>query len=80
VLTVASGPAQLLPGLLLIALLQATQPTLAQGLALLCTAEGLSWAPLGGGNGPVPDKGSACAHGWCTPRKPRAGSGIGAFR
>ena len=65
---------QALPALLLLALLQATQPALARGLVPVCTASGTIWIdPAGGPDSPGPDAGSTCPHGWCTPRKPRPG-------
>lgn len=71
------GPLRdLMPGLMALALLQATQPALARGLVPVCTAAGTSWIdPAGGSDEPRHDTGSACPHGWCSPRKPRPGRG-----
>ncbi len=67
---------QAMPALVLLALLQATEPALARGLVPVCTATGTGWIDPAGGNGtPAPDTGSACPHGWCTPRKSRLGKG-----
>ena len=67
---------QALPALLLLALLQTTQPALARGLVPVCTATGTDWIDPASGKGtPAPNAGSACPHGWCTPRKPRPGRG-----
>jgi hypothetical protein len=63
---------QALPALLLLALLQATQPALARGLVPLCTATGTDWIdPASGRKSPEDGRGSACPHGWCTTRKAR---------
>ncbi len=67
---------QALPALMLLALLQATQPALARGLVPVCTASGTHWIdPAAGDTGgkPADQAGSACPHGWCNPRKPRPG-------
>lgn len=65
-----------MPALLLLALTQATQPALARGLVPVCTATGTDWVdPASGKGDPGPDTGSACPHGWCSPRKPRPGRG-----
>lgn len=62
---------QALPALILMALLQATQPALARGLVPVCTATGTSWIdPASGSGKPRPDADPTCPHGWCTPRKP----------
>jgi hypothetical protein len=61
-----------MPTLLLLALLQATQPALAPGLIPVCTATGSHWIdPTGGRNAPDQEKGSVCIHGWCTGRRSR---------
>jgi hypothetical protein len=66
---------QALPALLLLALMQATQPALARGLVPVCTATGTHWIdPAAGDNqGDPKSSGPACPHGWCSPRKPRPG-------
>jgi hypothetical protein len=65
---------QAMPALLLVALLQATQPAFARGLVPVCTAAGTDWIdPASGKSPPGGDAGTTCPHGWCTPRKPRAG-------
>ena len=67
---------QAMPSIILIALLQATQPALARGLVPVCTATGTSWIdPASGTDEPRRDSGSTCPHGWCSPRKPRPGRG-----
>lgn len=66
---------QALPALLLLALLQATQPALARGLVPVCTAAGTHWIAPDADAPTRPDQANACAHGWCTPRKTRAGRG-----
>lgn len=63
-----------MPALLLVALLQSTQPALARGLVPVCSADGTSWIdPASGSDQPRQDSSSTCPHGWCTPRKPRPG-------
>ncbi len=68
-----------MPAILLVALLQATQPALARGLVPVCTAAGTDWIDPASGKHPSggdpgrDDAGPACPHGWCTLRKPRAG-------
>ncbi|MFN7398645.1 MAG: hypothetical protein ACK5SX_06170 [Sandaracinobacter sp.] len=65
---------QALPALLLFALMQATQPALARGFVPVCTTAGTSWIdPAADDRAPAQDNPAACPHGWCTPRKPRAG-------
>lgn len=62
---------QAMPSIILIALLQATQPALAKGLVPVCSATGTSWIdPTSGTGTPGPDAGAACPHGWCAARKP----------
>jgi hypothetical protein len=63
---------QAMPALLLIGLLDATNPPIARGLMPVCTAAGIGWlAPDGTPTKPEPTGDSPCPHGWCTPRKPR---------
>lgn len=64
-----------LPALILLALLQATTPALARGLVPVCSATGTIWVDPENRDGPVRDAASACAHGWCTPRKLREAKG-----
>ena len=61
-----------MPALLLLALLDATSPALARGLVPVCSASGTQWVDLEGGQNRRPAGESACPHGWCTPRKPKA--------
>ena len=60
-----------LPALLLLALMNATQPALASGLVPVCTQSGLRWTTPDGQPAPQ-DQSSACAHGWCTSRRHKA--------
>jgi hypothetical protein len=63
-----------MPALLLLALLQATQPALARGLVPVCTTTGTDWIdPADGRQAPVRDAGPICLHGWCTLRRSRTG-------
>lgn len=62
-----------LPALLLLGLVQATQPALATGLVPLCTAAGTRWINP---DGTPADRDSnpasrTCAHGWAEPRRPK---------
>ena len=50
---------------------------LARGLVPVCSASGTQWVDLEGGQNRRPASESACPHGWCTPRKPRADRGPG---
>ena len=51
-----------LPALLLLGLMNATQPALASGLVPVCTQSGLRWTTPAGQPAPQ-DQSSACAHG-----------------
>ncbi len=57
-----------LPALLLLALLNATQPALAQGLVPICTQSGTRWTTPDG-QPATPDQPNPCAHGWCSSRR-----------
>ena len=57
-----------LPALILLALMNATQPALASGLIPVCTQNGTRWTTPDGQPAPQ-DKPNACAHGWCTQRR-----------
>ena len=63
---------QAMPALLLLALLNATAPAFARGLVPVCSAAGTQWVDLDGRQSPGRESESACPHGWCTPRKPKA--------
>ncbi|MGQ5700865.1 hypothetical protein ACUJ46_02280 [Sandaracinobacteroides sp. A072] len=66
-----------LPSLLLVALVQATQPAIANGMVPLCTQAGVVWISLdGSADSPNPGRpgdeaGNSCAHGWCQSRRPK---------
>lgn len=63
-----------MPALLLLALLQATQPALARGLVPVCTATGTAWIdPTTDRQTPEQDSSSVCLHGWCSARRTRTG-------
>lgn len=64
---------QSLPALLLLGLLQATQPALATGLVPLCTAGGTRWINPDGTPADRDDNPATrtCAHGWAEPRRPK---------
>lgn len=66
-----------LPSLLLIALLQATQPAFASGLVPVCTQAGVTWMTVDGEPADPRDDNqrSACAHGWCEPRRTKGSRG-----
>jgi hypothetical protein len=64
---------QMMPALILLALLQATQPALARGLVPVCSANGTDGIPADGRPRQDGDAGSICLHGWCTSRRSRAG-------
>jgi hypothetical protein len=68
---------QMMPALLLLALLDATSPALARGLVPVCSAGGTQWVDLEGGQKQRPESESTCPHGWCAPRKPRPDRGAG---
>lgn len=57
-----------LPALMLLALMNATQPALASGLIPVCTQSGTIWQTPDGNPAPT-EKPNACAHGWCTSRR-----------
>lgn len=57
-----------LPALILLALMNATQPALASGLIPVCTTSGTRWTTPDGEPAPQ-DKPNPCAHGWCTQRR-----------
>ena len=57
-----------LPALILLALMNATQPALASGLEPVCSQTGIRWTTPDG-KPAQDDKSSACAHGWCTSRR-----------
>ncbi len=65
-----------LPSLLLVSLLQATQPAFASGMVPVCTMAGVTWTRSNGEPAdPMQDRQkSACAHGWCEPRRTKPGS------
>lgn len=61
---------QMMPALLLLALLDSTTPALAMGQIPVCTQTGIRWTPLDGSDSPSPrDSNPVCAHGWCKPRR-----------
>jgi hypothetical protein len=60
----------MMPALLLLALMNATQPALGSGLVPVCTRAGVSWTTPDG-KPAERDKAPACAHGWCTSRRHR---------
>jgi len=64
----------MLPALLLIGLLQATQPAFASGLVPVCTQGGVTWMTADGepADPRDTDQRGACAHGWCEPRRTKA--------
>ncbi|MCG2841443.1 hypothetical protein L6Q21_10665 [Sandaracinobacter sp. RS1-74] len=61
-----------LPALLLLALMNATQPALASSLIPICTQSGIRWTTPEGQPATPEDKAPACAHGWCTQRRQKA--------
>ncbi|MGL6043012.1 MAG: hypothetical protein ACRC1J_03735 [Sandaracinobacteroides sp.] len=61
-----------MPALLLLGLLQATQPVLARGLVPVCTPKGTHWVePAGAPADQQPETANPCLHGWCGARKAR---------
>jgi len=64
-----------MPALLLVALVQATQPAIALGLVPVCTQAGVEWTRVGGEPAEQPEPRNGCAHGWCDPRRLRPSCG-----